>query len=49
MTWLSRRLGRQLTAPDLAAQGFDLIGGRLLPASTGPAAQLMIRIRAGAA
>lgn len=41
MTWLSKRLGRPLTAPDLSGQGFDLVGGRLLPAETGPAAQLM--------
>ncbi len=47
LTWLSRRLGRQLTAPDLAAQGFELIGGRLLPASTGPAAQFMYQDPSG--
>jgi len=41
VTWLSRRLGIPLAAPDLAGQGFELVGGRLLPASTGPAAQLM--------
>lgn len=45
LTWLSSRLGRAITAPDLAAQGFELVGGRLLPplaeAGTGPAAQLM--------
>lgn len=39
--WLSRRLGRPLKVPDLAAQGYRLMGGRLLPASAGPAAQLM--------
>jgi anti-sigma factor RsiW len=47
VTWLSHRLGRSLTAPDLAAQGFDLIGGRLLPASTGPAAQFMYQDASG--
>lgn len=41
MAWLSKRLGLQLTAPDLLAQGFALVGGRLLPAEAGPAAQLM--------
>jgi anti-sigma factor RsiW len=39
--WLSNRLGRKLTAPDLGRQGWRLIGGRLLSAETGPAAQLM--------
>jgi anti-sigma factor RsiW len=39
--WLSKRLGRQLIAPDLAAAGFQLMGGRLLPAEDGPAAQFM--------
>jgi anti-sigma factor RsiW len=39
--WLSKRLGRQLVVPDLAAAGFQLMGGRLLPAEDGPAAQFM--------
>lgn len=39
--WLSNRLGRPLRAPDLAAQGFRLMGGRLLPGATTPAAQFM--------
>jgi len=39
--WLSKRLGRQLVIPDLAAAGFRLMGGRLLPAEDGPAAQFM--------
>jgi anti-sigma factor RsiW len=39
--WLSKRLGRQLVAPDLAAARFQLMGGRLLPAEDGPAAQFM--------
>ena len=48
VTWLSHRLGLSLTAPDLAAQGFELIGGRLLPASTGAAAaQLMYQDTTG--
>lgn len=29
--WLSRRLGAPLAAPDLSAQGYTLMGGRLLP------------------
>lgn len=39
--WLSKRLARPLRVPDLSAQGYRLMGGRLLPASAGPAAQLM--------
>jgi anti-sigma factor RsiW len=39
--WLSKRLGRPLVVPDLSAAGFRLMGGRLLPAETGPAAQFM--------
>ncbi|MFZ5784456.1 MAG: anti-sigma factor family protein [Pseudomonadota bacterium] len=41
LQWLSRRLGRKLSAPDLTSFGFRLIGGRLLPAGSGAAAQLM--------
>jgi anti-sigma factor RsiW len=39
--WLSRRLGFALTIPHLSGQGFELVGGRLLPSTIGPAAQLM--------
>jgi anti-sigma factor RsiW len=39
--WLSKRLGRPLVVPDLSAAGFALMGGRLLPAEAGPAAQFM--------
>ncbi|WP_288581247.1 anti-sigma factor [uncultured Methylobacterium sp.] len=39
--WLSRRVGRPVRAPDLQAQGFRLMGGRLLPAGDEPAAMLM--------
>jgi anti-sigma factor RsiW len=39
--WLSKRLGRPLVVPDLTAAGFRLMGGRLLPAEDGPAAQFM--------
>jgi anti-sigma factor RsiW len=48
VTWLSNRLGAPLAAPNLSAQGYELIGGRLLPASDGPAAQLMYQDRSGA-
>ena len=47
VTWLSRRLGLALAAPDLAGQGFELVGGRLLPAAQGPAAQLMYQDASG--
>jgi len=46
--WLSRRLNHPLKAPDLSAQGFHLMGGRLLPASSGAAAQLMYQDDGGA-
>jgi anti-sigma factor RsiW len=39
--WLSKRLGQPLVVPDLTAAGFRLMGGRLLPAENGPAAQFM--------
>lgn len=46
--WLSKRLGRQMQAPDLSGQGFVLMGGRLLPAEVGkPAAQFMYEDRQG--
>ncbi len=41
VAWLSKRLGAQLAAPDLLSQGFELVGGRLLPGERGPSAQLM--------
>jgi anti-sigma factor RsiW len=47
MTWLSKRVGRPLQAPNLDRFGFKLMGGRLLPttesSTTGPisAAQFM--------
>lgn len=37
LQWLSRRLGTPLQAPDFSAQGFALVGGRLLPAGAGEA------------
>ena len=39
--WLSKRLGHQLIVPDLSVLGFRLMGGRLLPADSGPAALFM--------
>ena len=46
--WLSKRLDRRLSAPDLTSEGFTLVGGRLLPASTSAAALLMYENRDGA-
>jgi anti-sigma factor RsiW len=39
--WLSNRVGRTLTIPDLTKFGYRLLGGRVLPASPRAAAQLM--------
>ncbi|MFH1603505.1 MAG: anti-sigma factor [Pseudomonadota bacterium] len=39
--WLSKRLGTELKVPLLTQQGFDLVGGRLLPGGKGPVAQFM--------
>jgi anti-sigma factor RsiW len=39
--WLSKRLGLTLIAPDLTADGFELVGGRLLPAGQKTAALLL--------
>jgi anti-sigma factor RsiW len=44
VSWLSNRVERPINPPDLAADGFNLVGGRLLPGyegEPGPAAQLM--------
>ncbi|HZY67833.1 MAG TPA: anti-sigma factor [Devosia sp.] len=46
MTWLSNRITTPINAPDLSAEGFTFLGGRLLPSDPGnglpgPAAQLM--------
>ena len=41
LPWLSRRLGTPLRAPDLGAFDLKLLGGRLLPGVSGPAALFM--------
>jgi len=46
--WLSKRLGHRLIVPDLNALGFRLMGGRLLPADSGPAAMFMYEDGKGA-
>lgn len=47
LQWLSKRLGTRLQAPQLSAHGFTLVGGRLLPAENGPAAQFMYQDASG--
>ncbi len=39
--WLTKRLDLPVKVFDLRAQGFELVGGRLLPDAAGPSAQLM--------
>lgn len=46
-TWLTKRLGTSVRAPHLQAAGFELVGGRLLPDATAPAAQFMYQNAAG--
>lgn len=41
--WLSKRLGKPLKVPNLSAQGFELVGGRLLPGEAGARAQFMFQ------
>jgi len=45
--WLSKRLGRPLKLPVLTQQGFELVGGRLLPGESGARAQFMYQNQAG--
>lgn len=45
--WLSRRVGTPLRAPHLAEIGYELVGGRLLPSDSGPAAQFMYQDASG--
>ncbi|MCW5694730.1 MAG: anti-sigma factor, partial [Pseudolabrys sp.] len=39
--WLSKRVGYELSIPDLSSLGLKLVGGRLLPGPTGAAAFYM--------
>jgi anti-sigma factor RsiW len=41
VNWLSKRLGAKLRAPLLTNEGYELVGGRLLPGDTGAVAQFM--------
>jgi anti-sigma factor RsiW len=45
--WLSKRLDKPLKLPDLSAQGYALVGGRLLPGSDGARAQFMFEQASG--
>jgi anti-sigma factor RsiW len=45
--WLSKRLDRKLKVPVLSSEGFELLGGRLLPGTDGPVAQFMYQDSAG--
>lgn len=47
VTWLSKRLGTAVRPPRLTPQGFELIGGRLLPGNSGPVAQFMYHDASG--
>ena len=41
VNWLSKRLGAKLRAPLLTKEGYELVGGRLLPGDSGAVAQFM--------
>lgn len=45
--WLSKRVGLSLVAPDLSGEGYELLGGRLLPQGAKTAAQFMYQNDAG--
>lgn len=47
VTWLSKRLGTPVRPPKLGALGYELVGGRLLPGSSGPVAQFMYQDASG--
>nr|WKF59371.1 hypothetical protein HUO10_003880 [Paraburkholderia busanensis] len=48
ISWLSKRLNRNLSVPSLQEYGYSLVGGRLLPGEAGPAAQFMYENAHGA-
>ena len=45
--WLSKRLGTELKVPVLSGEGFELLGGRLLPGPEGPVAHFMYQDASG--
>lgn len=48
VAWLGKRIGGTLQAPDLGAEGFTLVGGRLVTYGDGPGAMLMYEDTTGA-
>lgn len=47
LSWVSQRLDRPMSIPDLSASGFRLIGGRVVPTPHGPAALYMFENASG--
>jgi anti-sigma factor RsiW len=45
--WLTKRCGWEVRAPELAAAGLKLVGGRLLPGPSGPASFFMYESASG--
>lgn len=45
--WLSKRVGKALKVPNLSVQGYELVGGRLLPGEDGARAQFMFQNAGG--
>jgi len=45
--WVSKRLGHEIAPPDFAAEGFRLMGGRVLPGATGAAAMFLYENEVG--
>jgi anti-sigma factor RsiW len=45
--WLSKRVGKPLKVPNLGSEGFELVGGRLLPGEASARAQFMFQNPAG--
>jgi len=47
VAWLSKRVGGQISAPDLLSHGYSLVGGRLITGHDGPGALLMYENASG--
>ena len=45
--WLSKRVGKPLKIPKLGSEGYELVGGRMLPGEAGARAQFMFQNAAG--
>jgi anti-sigma factor RsiW len=43
VNWITQKLGRRVTIPDLSPMGYQLMGGRVLTALYGPAAMLLYK------